>query len=151
MIRYNSVSYNVNEGLLQSTIADVEFDKYNFCWISYPNGIQRFDGTTFKLIPIQGGLPDNKFCRFFKTSTNELIISHSKGISRYDAESNRFIQTYTYPTENIQPAQIIGEDEGFIYFLTKDMDIYSLTLSNFSIVQTTQTGLNKLAKKMRLL
>jgi hypothetical protein len=66
MIRYNSVSYNVNEGLLQSTIADVEFDKYNFCWISYPNGIQRFDGTTFKLIPIQAGLPDNKFCRFSK-------------------------------------------------------------------------------------
>ena len=147
MIRYNSVSYNVNEGLLQSTIVDVEFDKYNFCWIIYPNGIQRFDGATFKLIPIQPGLPDNKLCRFFKTSTNELIISHSKGISRYNAESNRFIQTYTYPTENRQPAQIIGEDEGFIYFLTKDMDIYSLTLSNFTIVQTTQTGLNKLTKK----
>ena len=148
MIRYNSVSYNVNEGLLQSTIAEIEFDKYNFCWISYPNGIQRFDGATFKLIPIQPGLPDNKFCKFFKTSTNELIISHSKGLSRYDAESNRFIQIYTYPTENIQPAKIIGEDEDFIYFLTNEMDIYSINLSNFSFAQITQTGLKKIAKKI---
>jgi len=45
--RYNFFSYNVNEGLLQSNVLDMAFDKNNFCWLSFANGIQKFDGKKF--------------------------------------------------------------------------------------------------------
>lgn len=66
--RYNTFSYNVNEGLLQSNIGDLAFDKHNFCWISFANGIQKFNGKTFINIPLQQGLPDDKWVNFFSCS-----------------------------------------------------------------------------------
>src|SRR6185436_20750567 len=70
--RFNSFSYSVNEGLLQSTMADVAFDQNNFCWISFPNGIQKFDGKNFTDVPVQPGLPDDKQVYFFRCSNGDL-------------------------------------------------------------------------------
>ncbi|HMX80686.1 MAG TPA: hypothetical protein PLG91_10265, partial [Ferruginibacter sp.] len=70
--RYNTFSYNVNEGLLQSTIADIEYDSNNFLWISFPNGIQKFDGNTFTTISPQAGLPEDKNVTFFRSRNGDL-------------------------------------------------------------------------------
>lgn len=59
--RFNTFSYGVNDGLLQSSLNDIAFDKNNYCWISFPNGIQTFDGKDFKIVPVQDGLPDDKW------------------------------------------------------------------------------------------
>lgn len=117
--RYNSFSYNVNEGLLQSTIIDLEFDKNNFCWLSFPNGIQKFDGNIFTTIGVQPGLPDDKWVHFFRCRNGDLLISHSMGISKYDIKDNRFTQFYSNPDNIRRPAQFIGEDENIVYTLEK--------------------------------
>lgn len=143
-IRYNAFSYNVNEGLLQSTVTDLTVDKNNFCWISFPNGIQRFDGLHFKNILIQPGLPDDKHCRFFRTGKNELIISHSLGFSRYDAAQNRFYLLFTYPDGKKTPAVVIGEDDGHLYFFSSTAEIISMRLDNYKIEKIVKTGLGKI-------
>ncbi len=138
--RYNTFSYNVNEGLLQSTLADIAFDKNNFCWISFPNGIQKFDGKDFSIVPIQPGLPDDKFTKFFRCSNGDLLISHSQGISKYVINGDRFIQVYSL-TGIRKTAQFIGEDEQIVYFYTVEGNITGLNLRGFTLSSNTKTGL----------
>jgi len=138
--RFNTFSYSVNEGLLQSTMGDIAYDKNNFCWISFPNGIQKFDGREFIIIPIQPGLPDDKFVKFLRCSNGDLLISHSQGISKYEINGNRFIQVYTYPAEK-KTAQFIGEDEHIVYFYTVGGHITGLNLGWYTVSSNTKTGL----------
>lgn len=138
--RYNTFSYNVNEGLLQSTMADIAFDKNNFCWISFPNGIQKFDGREFTIVPVQPGLPDDKFVKFLRCSNGDLLISHSLGISKYEINGNRFVQVYSYPGTK-KTAQFIGEDEQIVYFYTVEGNITGINLNGFTVSSNTKTGL----------
>ncbi|MEJ7830023.1 MAG: hypothetical protein WKF91_17570 [Segetibacter sp.] len=55
--RFNSFSYNVNDGLLQSNVLDIAFDKNNFCWLSFANGIQKFDGKILSPFPCNPACP----------------------------------------------------------------------------------------------
>jgi len=142
--RFNTFSYSVNEGLLQSTIGDIAYDKNNFCWISFPNGIQKFDGREFVSIPIQPGLPDDKFTQFFRCSNGDLLISHSQGISKYMITGNRFIQVHNLSSEK-KGAQFIGEDGDIIYFYTVAGEITGINCRDFMVMSSTQTPLPNLA------
>ena len=139
--RYNTFSYNVNEGLLQTTIGDMEVDKNNFCWLAFPNGIQKFDGKTFITVPAQPGLPDDKFTNFFRCSNGDLLVSHSQGISKYEITNNRFLQIYSN-TDSVQtPAWFIGEDENIAYFYTGNGYIKGITCTNFKVVSSSKPDL----------
>ena len=139
--RYNTFSYNVNEGLLQSTIGDIEVDKNNFCWVTFPNGIQQFDGNNFRTIKIQPGLPDDKYAKLFRCSNGDLLISHSQGISRYEIEKNSFIQVYKQPAGLQKPVYFIGEDDGIIYCYDEKATIFGIQRGTFKIVSSVNTGM----------
>jgi signal transduction histidine kinase len=132
--RFNSFIYNVNEGLLQSTITDIAFDKNNFCWLSFPNGIQKFDGKTFTSVEVQNGLPDDKMVLFYKCSNGDLLLSHSQGISKYVINRNKFIEIYTNHSSNKLPVSFIGEDDNTIYFHTADGFIKGINNQTFKVV-----------------
>ncbi|MBK8609503.1 MAG: hypothetical protein IPL84_06040 [Chitinophagaceae bacterium] len=138
--RFNTFNYSVNEGLLQSTITDIAYDKNNFCWVSFSNGIQKFDGREFTIVPVQPGLPDDKFVLFFRCRNGELLISHSQGISKYLVEGNRFIQVYNLPDEK-KRAQFIGEDDNIIYFYTVTGTITGIDSRSFRLMSNVKTGL----------
>lgn len=138
--RYNVFSYSVNEGLLQSTIHDLAFDNNNFYWISFPNGIQKFDGKTFTVVPIQPGLPDDKSVQFFQCSNGDLLLSHSAGISRYDLPSNRFSLLYKNSPSAEKPSVFIGEQEEAIFFYTAAGHIAALNNKSYQLQFTLPTG-----------
>lgn len=138
--RFNTFSYSVNDGLLQSTIGDIAYDRNNFCWLSFPNGIQKFDGKDFTIVPIQPGLPDDKFIQFLRCRNGDLLLSHSQGISKYLVAGNRFIQVYNLPGEK-KGVQFIGEDEDIVYFYTADGEIAGIDCRNFGVKTSKKTGL----------
>ena len=138
--RFNSFSYSVNEGLLQSTISDFAFDKNNFCWLSFPNGIQKFDGKKFIDVALQTGLPDDKQVKFFRSSDGDLFLSHSQGISKYEIVGNRFMQVYRRQPSLKTPALFIGEDDNIIYFYTENGKIAELDSRTFKIAPETKTS-----------
>lgn len=137
--RFNTFQYNVNEGLLQSNIGDLNFDKHNFCWISFANGIQKFNGKIFSNVPIQDGLPDDKWANFFSSSRGDLFIGHSKGISYYDINSDKFKQIYFNKGNNLARPIFIGEDNNKIYFFSGQGTITGLDNHQFNIVSETKT------------
>jgi len=141
IIRYNTFSYNVNEGLLQSTIGDMAIDPDNFCWISFPNGIQRFDGYYFKYIDIQAGLPDNKYARFWRCQDGNLLISHAKGISRYRSDSSTFTLVYKQDPALHSSAIFIGEDDNAIFFYDGGGTITALQCGSYAVISAVKIGL----------
>lgn len=138
--RFNVFTYNVNEGLLQSTVADIAFDKNNFCWLSFPNGIQKFDGKNFTTVPVQPGLPDDKQCYFFECNNGDLLISHSEGISKYEIAANKFVPVYTSQSAKKLPLQFIGQDENTLYIYTEKRSITGIDCRTFKIISDTKTN-----------
>ena len=139
--RHNIFSYNVNEGLLQSTIGDLAIDQNNACWIGFPNGIQKFDGKSFTNIPPQAGLPDTKNPEFIQCNNKELLISHRFGISKYDILKNTFIELYKYKLVAKYPARIMGEYKGHVYFFTDQARILCLNSTDYSLVSEVNSHL----------
>lgn len=139
--RYNSFRYSVNEGLLQSTMHDMAFDRNNFCWISFPNGIQKFDGKNFIIVPVQPGLPDDKWVRFFTSKKGDLFISHSGGISKYEIGADRFVQVYHQQPSVKTPVYFIGEDDNIIYLYNEKAAILELDSRTFKMLSQSPTGL----------
>ncbi len=137
--RYNTFSYNVNEGLLQSTIGDIAFDKNNFCWISFPKGIQKFDGKNFTMVPLQPGLPDDKLISFFECKNGDLLISHTQGFSKYDILSNKIKQVYTNTINEKKPPAFIGQDDDILYTLSSEGHIKGYNCKTFALVSDRQT------------
>lgn len=138
--RYNCFSYGVNEGLLQSTINDLEFDINNYWWLSYPSGIQRYDGKNFVYIPVQEGLPENKYCRFFKCRDGVLLISHYQGISRYNDRTNTFKLVYRFPEPLANSPALIGESDGIVYYYTENAEIIGIRTGSFELASIHPTG-----------
>lgn len=145
MQRYNSYSYNVNEGLLQSTISEIAFDRDNFCWISFPNGLQKFDGVNFTNIPVQPGLPDDKFVRFFRTNSGDLLLSHPGGISRYVINSNRFVLVYKNQLPVTTPPQFMGQDGNIVYSCSETGRITAMDSRNFTVLTEKIAGITAFA------
>jgi len=129
--RYNFFSYSVNEGLLQSTVLDLAVDMNNFCWLSFSNGIQRFDGNSFKIIPIQNGLPDDKNVSIFRKKNGELLFVHAKGISKYNIGKDSFEYVYATPVDSYNKLKLIGEENGILFFYGSDATILALNATTY--------------------
>ena len=139
--RFNTFGYNVNEGLLQSTIHDIACDKNNFLWISFPNGLQKFDGKNFTHVPVQPGLPDNKFIYLFNCKEGTLLLSHKHGISKYKITNNSFEEIYRNEQGQLRPSVFIGEDENSIYFFTQNGTITGIDATTFKVQSSTKINI----------
>jgi signal transduction histidine kinase len=118
----------------------MEFDRNNFCWLSFPNGVQVFDGNSFSTVPVQEGLPDDKHVYFFRNKAGELLISHMRGISQYVLGANKFKTIFS--TANLKlPSQFIGEDDDIIYFYTDSGHIKGIDAKSFKLVTEAKTGI----------
>lgn len=139
--RYNFFSYNVNEGLLQSNVLDMAFDQNNFCWLSFTNGIQKFDGNKFTDIPTQPGLPDDKGCQFFRQQNGSLLVFHSGGISKYNINKDQFELVYRKSAGVHSKLLILGESKKQLYLFDSSANIIVLDESNYRQIRIASSGL----------
>ena len=115
-------SYNINEGLLHSQVTSAAYDGNGFLWISTGNGLQKFDGNNFSQVPVSvgsKGIPDDKYVTLFPLRNGNLLLAHSKGISEYNINSDRFTH-YTMTGNDRQKVWLLMEEQG--------NDIWSLSL-----------------------
>ena len=136
MLRFPTRALTVSDGLLQSVVLDLNFDKYNFAWFSFSNGLQRFDGGKLYTVPIQKGLPTTDRICFFRNENKELFLLHGYGISAYIAEKNQFRLIVKFPEKTVQQysARAIGNQ---LYLLLNN-EINILDLSSFKISKKYQ-------------
>lgn len=114
------------------------FDENNFAWLSFSNGLQKFDGEQFISIEPQDGLSEVTNLNFFKTKAGFLLFSFRKGISKYDVQTDKFIRVHTDENEW---RIFLGETIHLIYFLSHDGWIRGIHNERFHIVDSFFTGL----------
>jgi ligand-binding sensor domain-containing protein len=89
--KYGAVHWTVKEGLAHDQTLCIIKDGIGFLWIGTPNGLSRFDGSTFKNYfydpQKKGTLAGPKVWGLVEDSLHNIWIGTDKGLSRYDRKS----------------------------------------------------------------
>ncbi|MCH1919240.1 EAL domain-containing protein [Shewanella sp. A3A] len=92
-VTLNVDNYGVSEGLSQSTVTSVAEDEEGYIWVGTINGLNRFDGKSFKqyYISDESGL-DSSFIKalYFDQVKNQLYVGTDKGLQIYNSATDTF-------------------------------------------------------------
>ncbi|MBB6462373.1 hybrid sensor histidine kinase/response regulator transcription factor [Flammeovirga kamogawensis] len=119
-------NFNVQNGLLSHIVHDIETDHRDFTWVLTPNGIQRFDGTTFKTYNVVTN--DKEEIHYYKNNSGIFIDSkkdiwlHNQfGAFKYDSLLDEFKQFKIKNFANKKAVTSILEKNGKYYFFSWQM------------------------------
>lgn len=116
---------SIEQGLSQSSINSIIQDYQGFMWIATADGLDRYDGYSFKIfrnIPQQpGSLSDNSVFAVYEDKSGTLWIGTLLGnLNKYDRKKERFTK-YSF-----------GSDSGYTSLLMSAIPEYPLTFSRFN-------------------
>ena len=116
---------NIQDGLSQSVVNDILIDTKGFCWIGTQNGLNRFDGYSFKSFYNN---PDDKYSissdyitAIAEDANDNLWIGTRTGLNKYESRKERFIH-FGLPTNNmvfpeINVRSLLVDSKNFIWVL----------------------------------
>ncbi|MBX9448927.1 MAG: hypothetical protein KL787_04090 [Taibaiella sp.] len=139
-LRYPTQSLTIEDGMRQSVALDIAFDKYNFCWMSFMNGIQRYDGTRIVDIPVQSGLPTDVNIKFWVRENKDLYLLHSSGISHYNADKAIFNQVFKFEDTSVQHITLLHSNMDYLYIITDYTTIYIIDTKEFRVFSKKEIG-----------
>jgi signal transduction histidine kinase/ligand-binding sensor domain-containing protein/DNA-binding response OmpR family regulator len=88
------VKYSLKDGLSFGIINSITQDKKGFMWFATDDGLNRFDGTNFKVFKSEPNnpysAPSNYIQNIFKDTRGEIWISSRRGIYNFDTRTERF-------------------------------------------------------------
>lgn len=119
-----------NEGLTGSLVLSLVQDSRNLYWIGTLNGIQQFDGKTFKKIPVPSFQNDiygsNSISNLLIGDDSTLWITNYQGIAKF----NLYTHTFEFisvpkesPTQTIAFTSLFKDDESNIWATSFEMGL----------------------------
>src|SRR5688500_9393257 len=82
--------YSIKEGLSQAVVNSIVQDDQSLIWFATEDGLNRFDGYSFKVFKytkeLQNGFTDNFIQSLFKDSDGTLWVSSRKGLVRFNQD-----------------------------------------------------------------
>jgi len=88
------MKYSLKDGLSFGIINSITQDNKGFMWFATDDGLNRFDGTNFKVFKFEPGdpygLPSNYVQIIFKDHQGNIWISSRRGIYQFDTNIERF-------------------------------------------------------------
>lgn len=91
---YRAIHWGLQQGLSQSENYSILKDIYGFIWISSGNGLNRFDGSSFKVYlhdPKKNNtIPDNEILGLIEDSLHNIWFGTQKSLCRYDIKADTF-------------------------------------------------------------
>jgi serine phosphatase RsbU (regulator of sigma subunit)/ligand-binding sensor domain-containing protein len=80
--KINLQKFSVKEGLIQSTVKQIEQDDYGNLWLATNYGLSKFNGKSFESFTTTNGLPSNEISNLLFTN-EKLFIGTKKGFCSY--------------------------------------------------------------------
>ena len=116
-IDFNATSYNVAEGLSQSTVTSIVEDNEGFVWIGTLNGLNRFDGKEFEhfYADESSGLPSSFIRSLAVDDKGVLYVGTDKGLVQYKNSTEQFEPAYTSILPKNLPVWTISNDSQYFY------------------------------------
>ena len=98
--------YDRQSGLSSNVITDTYIDSFGFLWISTNDGLNRFDGKSFKVYRSDHSdslsLPSNHISSISQDVNGDLWISTwDNGIAKYDRKTDQFKRAFFNDQENV--------------------------------------------------
>lgn len=122
---YYFKNYQVSDGLSGNATGDIIQDKKGFIWIASRNGLNRFDGSTFKIFTSKQGdstsLGSNSVFSIFEDDNQKLWIGTHKGVYIYDPVIDQFKTFKLIRAGEVRT--IRGDKEGGIWIIS-DNQLY---------------------------
>lgn len=128
-------TYSLEHGLSQSSVTGIVQDRYGFIWISTQDGINRYDGYTFKTFKNSPDKPNsipNNYIHFLdKDESGNLWFGTNRGIGKMDPKDYAVerISRNTFPDLNGYMFNSLTFDkEGTLWALTDKNGINKINL-----------------------
>ena len=137
------IHYATDQGLSSNEASCLVQDNLGFIWVGTGDGLNRFDGYTFKVYRKEfndsTSLCDNFINTLFVDSKGNLWIGTQKGLSYYNRDFDSFINYYPfdgdYTSQSNNVSDIVEDIEGNIFVcLEHGIYKYSQTEGKFSKV-----------------
>ena len=92
---YRAIHWGIEDGLSHGDASQMIKDTYGFLWVGTTNGLNRFDGTTFRIfyhdLSNPKSIPDDfTLLGLNEDSLHNIWIGTSKGLARYDIRADTF-------------------------------------------------------------
>ena len=137
-------NYQVSNGVSSNTITCITQDRKGFMWFGTRNGLNRFDGTSFKIfrnnIHNSQSLGSNSILSLHEDNHQQLWVGTYKGVYIYDASHETFKSFKDIPQVEVRA---IDEDKNNNIWLVAGFDVYRYNTSNKTVrifnVSKTQT------------
>ena len=90
--------YDINDGLSNNYVNSIFQDSKGFMWISTANGLNRFDGFSFKTYYTDSkdnnSIPGNNVNHLVEDTLGRIWTMTNAGISYYDRKSDQFMRKH---------------------------------------------------------
>ena len=133
---YYFKNYQVQNGLSSNTITTILQDRKGFMWIGTRNGLNRFDGNTFKIFhnvlsDVQS-LGSNSIFSLFEDNKEQMWVGTYSGIYLYDPQKEKFSTFKLIPSGEVR--FIAGDNENNIWIIS------NLTLYRYNQLNSKVTS-----------
>jgi len=129
-------NYQVQNGISSNIITTITQDKKGFMWFGSRNGLNRFDGTTFRIFrnkPTDSTtIGSNSILSLYEDQHEQLWIGTYKGIYIYNALKEVFRPFKLIPPGEVR--YIEGDAAGNIWIIS-DLNLYAYNCNNHRIKQ----------------
>jgi signal transduction histidine kinase/ligand-binding sensor domain-containing protein len=139
--KYRAIHWTIDNGLSESDNYSILKDIKGFLWISSDNGLNRFDGNTFKYYfsdkNNKNSIADNSINALAEDSLHNIWIGTGNGLSRYDIRADTFSSFLSFGGPN-------ALDHASIPFWATKNELFCMDYNLYGIVSY---NIHSLAKK----
>lgn len=133
-ITLNYEQYTVADGLSQNTVTSLVEDNEGYLWIGTVNGLNRFDGVSFKHFfynEKSNGLPSSFIRNLLVDDKGQLIVGTDKGLVLYNKETESFYtHNKNHPIWKETIWSLHFENNKYYIGLNNELYIFNKNLTN---------------------
>ena len=147
----------IDDGLSQNTINDIVQDRRGFLWIATQDGLNRYDGYSFKIFRHDpqdpNSISNNWIQDIHEDSTGQLWVgTNGSGLNRFDPETEHFTRYKHDPSDpnslsHDSVRSITQDNQGMLWFGTTGggLNKLDLTSGQFSHFKPSDTDSNSIS------
>ena len=152
---YQFKHFNINNGLSQNTVSSIFQDKEGYMWFGTKDGLNRFDGVSFKIFRLssENKLNDNVFRVIVQDKDDNIWLGTDDGVYIYNPqlESFKFFDTKTKDNDSIRGliSDMIIDTDGDVWISVEEKKVfmynYETNELDLYIIESEKGGLKGLS------